>query len=182
MLDSDGYKAPPSVIISVPELNSQELESLLEFIYSGSLPLEKLEKHVYPLFIASEKYQIPYLHEFCQCYMLNSLNASSVLDVLETSEVCSNKGLKDIALNFIFSNTEAVVLSDKYEALAAKNPQLCMQITREFFMHARSDKVSRAGRMSFQKKMGFQAQAPKAAAADDGRMGINNQESDESRV
>ncbi|XVF82104.1 hypothetical protein PTKIN_Ptkin16aG0017700 [Pterospermum kingtungense] len=94
ILDSDSFKATPSHTITVPELNSEELESLLEFLYSGSLPLEKLEKHVYPLFIAAEKYQIPYWHEFCQCYMLNSLNASSVLDVLETSEVCSNKELK----------------------------------------------------------------------------------------
>ncbi|XVF82110.1 hypothetical protein PTKIN_Ptkin16aG0018300 [Pterospermum kingtungense] len=178
MLDSDSFKAAPSNTMTVPELNSEELESLLEFLYSGSLPLEKLEKHVYPLFIAAQKYQIPYLHEFCQCYMLNSLNASSVLDVLETSEVCSNKGLKEIALNFIFKNTEAVVLSDKYEALAAKNPQLCMQITKEFFMHARTDKVSRV-RMSFQKKMGLQAQAK---AAGEGKIGSSQELMEESHV
>ncbi|XWS08326.1 hypothetical protein CRYUN_Cryun41cG0069900 [Craigia yunnanensis] len=184
MLDSDGIKAPPSdtITITLPELNYEELESLLEFLYCGSLPLEKLEKHVYPLFIAAEKYEISYLQEFCQCYMLNSLNGSSVLDVLETSEVCSNKGLKEIALNFIFSNTEAVVLSDKYEALAAKNPQLCMQITREFFTNVRNEKVSRV-RMGFQKKMGFQEKSSKElqTKAGEGKL-ENNQEFEESRL
>ncbi|XVF41163.1 hypothetical protein PTKIN_Ptkin01aG0257800 [Pterospermum kingtungense] len=179
MLDSDGFKAPAasdSITISVPELNSEELESLLEFLYNGSLPVDKLEKHVYSLFIAAEKYEIPYLQEFCQCYMLDSLNASSVLDVLETSEVCSNKALKEIALNFIFRNTEDVVLSDRYEALASKNPQLCMQITREFFMNARNEKVSRVRLMGFQKKMGFPQEN-----AGEGKMG-NTQESVESHV
>ncbi|XVE86128.1 hypothetical protein DITRI_Ditri18aG0011200 [Diplodiscus trichospermus] len=163
-------------IITLPELNSEELECLLEFLYSGSLPLDKLEKHVYPLFLAAEKYEIPYLQEFCHCYMLNSMNASSVLDILETSEVCSNKGLKEIALSFIFSNTEAVVLSDKYEALAAKNPQLCMQITREFFMNARNEKVSRV-RMGFPRKMGFQEKhcRDSQAKAGEGEMGNSHE-------
>ncbi|XP_040970486.1 BTB/POZ domain-containing protein At3g56230-like isoform X1 [Gossypium hirsutum] len=149
MLETNCFK---NDTIRVPELNSEEIESLLEFLYNGILPLEKLEKHVHPLFIASKKYEIPYLQEFCQCYMLNSLNASNVLDVLETSQACSNTALKEIALDFIFNNAEAVVLSDKYEALAAKNPQLCMQITREFFMNAKNEKFSRARVMGFQKK------------------------------
>ncbi|MBA0600771.1 hypothetical protein Gorai_003970 [Gossypium raimondii] len=156
MLETNCFKDDTiRVPIRVPELNSEELESLLEFLYNGILPLEKLEKHVHTLFIASKKYEIPYLQEFCQCYMLNSLNASNVLDVLETSQACSNTALKEIALDFIFNNAEAVVLSDKYEALAAKNPQLCMQITREFFMNAKNEKFSPARVMGFQKKIGF---------------------------
>ncbi|MBA0697295.1 hypothetical protein Goari_020841 [Gossypium aridum] len=156
MLETNCFKDDTiRVPIRVPELNSEELESFLEFLYNGILPLEKLEKHVHPLFIASKKYEIPYLQEFCQCYMLNSLNASNVLDVLETSQACSNTALKEIALDFIFNNAEAVVLSDKYEALAAKNPQLCMQITREFFMNAKNEKFSPARVMGFQKKIGF---------------------------
>ncbi|OMO50182.1 BTB/POZ-like protein [Corchorus olitorius] len=146
MLDSDGCKAPvpPSHTITLPELNSEELKSLLEFLYSGTLPLDKLEKHVNSLLIAADKYGIQYLQEFCQCYLLNSLNVSNVLDVLETSEARSNKELKESAMNFIFRNMEDVVLSDQYEALAAKNPQLSMQITKGYFMNARSEKVSQA--------------------------------------
>ena len=62
MLDSDGCKAPPNDTITLPELNTEELESLLGFLYSGNLPLDKLEKHVYSLFVAADKYEIPYLH------------------------------------------------------------------------------------------------------------------------
>ncbi|XWS65547.1 hypothetical protein CRYUN_Cryun05aG0122900 [Craigia yunnanensis] len=83
MLDSDDCKAPSSDTITLPELNTEELESLIEFLYSGNLPLDKIEKHVYSLFVASDKYEIPYLQDLCERYMLSSLNASNVLEILE---------------------------------------------------------------------------------------------------
>ncbi|KAG5222109.1 BTB/POZ domain-containing protein [Salix suchowensis] len=90
--------------IMLPELDHQELESLLEFLYSGSLPSEKLEKHVYSLTLAADKYDIPYLLKFCERHMLRFLNSSNALDVLEISDACSNKTLKETALNFIVKN------------------------------------------------------------------------------
>ncbi|KAK4836142.1 hypothetical protein QYF36_019095 [Acer negundo] len=138
MLDSDGCKSAPSDTITLPELSHEELESLMDFLYCGNLPPEKVEKHVYALFLASDKYGISYLHEFCQRHMLGSLNSSNALDVLEISDVCSNKTLKDTALNFIVKNMEDVVFSAKYEAFAPKNPHLYVQITRAFFMDAKT--------------------------------------------
>ncbi|GKU91289.1 hypothetical protein SLEP1_g5188 [Rubroshorea leprosula] len=141
MLDSDGCKAAPDDTITLPELNTEELESLLEFLYSGSLPAVKLEKHVFSLFVAADKYEIPYLQEFCEHYMLDSLNASNVLDVLEISDVCSNKTLKETALDFIVRNMEEIAFSAKYEVFAPKNPHLCVQITRAFFIDAKSKRI-----------------------------------------
>ncbi|KAJ4720173.1 BTB/POZ domain-containing protein [Melia azedarach] len=138
MLDSDGCKAPPSGIITLPELNHEELESLLDFLYSGSLPSEKLEKHVYSLFLAADKYGIAYLQEYCERHMLSSLNSSNALDVLEISDVCSNRTLKETALNFIVKNMEEVTFSSRYEVFAPKNPHLCVQITRAFLMDTKS--------------------------------------------
>ncbi|GLT38476.1 hypothetical protein SLA2020_127240 [Shorea laevis] len=141
MLDSDGCKAALDDTVNLPELNTEELESLLEFLYSGSLPALKLEKHVFSLFVAADKYEIPYLQEFCEHYMLDSLNASNVLDVLEISDVCSNKTLKETALNFIVRNMEDIAFSAKYEVFAPKNPHLCVQITRAFFIDAKSKRI-----------------------------------------
>ncbi|WJZ82656.1 hypothetical protein VitviT2T_002393 [Vitis vinifera] len=41
MLDSDGCKAAPSNTITLPELNHEELDSLLEFLYSGTMTAEQ---------------------------------------------------------------------------------------------------------------------------------------------
>ena len=142
MLDSDGCKAPPSDTITLPELNTEELESLLEFLYSGNLPLDKLEKHVYSLFVAADKYEIPYLQDFCERFMFSSLNACNVLEILEISDVCSNKTLKETALNFIVRNMEDTVFSAKYEVFASKNPHLGVQITRAFLMDAKTKRIN----------------------------------------
>lgn len=142
MLDSDAYKAPASDTIMLPELNHQELESLLEFLYSGNLPSEKLEKHVYSLTLAADKYDIPYLLKFCERHMLRFLNSSNALDVLEISDTCSNKTLKETALNFIVKNMEDVVFSTKYEAFVPENPHLAVQITRALLMDVKNRRNS----------------------------------------
>ncbi|KAG8380930.1 hypothetical protein BUALT_Bualt06G0067800 [Buddleja alternifolia] len=134
ILDSDACKAPPNHKITLPELNHEELQSLLEFLYSGHLPKEKVEKHVYSLSIAADKYEIPFLQKFCEHQMLGSLNSSNALDILEISDTCSNQSLKDTALNFIVRNMEDIVFSARFDAFALKNPHLTVQITRTSFM------------------------------------------------
>ncbi|KAK4433401.1 BTB/POZ domain-containing protein [Sesamum alatum] len=138
ILDSDECKAPPNQTITLEELNYEELESLLEFLYSGSLPKEKVEKHVYSLSIAADKYEIPFLQKFCEHHMLGSLNSSNALDVLEISDTCSNQSLKETALNFIVRNMEDIVFSARFDAFALKNPHLTVQITRASFMDIRN--------------------------------------------
>ncbi|KAJ9160440.1 hypothetical protein P3X46_025841 [Hevea brasiliensis] len=144
MLDSDACKAPANDTITIPELNHEELESLLEFLYSGSLAAEKVEKHIYSLTLAADKYEIPFLLKFCERYMLRSLVSSNALDVLEISDVCSNKILKETALNFIVKNLEDLVFSAKYETFVSKNPHLSVQITRAFLMDAKSRRRNEA--------------------------------------
>ncbi|XP_047307174.1 BTB/POZ domain-containing protein At3g56230 [Impatiens glandulifera] len=134
MLDSDGCKSAPTDAISLPELSYEELESLLEFLYSGTLSKEKADKHVYSLSVAADKYDIRYLQKFCENRMLGSLNATNALDVLEISDICSNQTLKETALNFIVKNMEDVVFTARFDAFALKNPHLIVQITRASFM------------------------------------------------
>ncbi|XP_027114146.1 BTB/POZ domain-containing protein At3g56230-like [Coffea eugenioides] len=134
MLDSDQCKAPPNDTITFQELNYAELESLLEFLYSGDLPKDKMDKHVFTLSIAADKYQIPFLQKFCQKQMLGSLSSSNVLDVLEIADTCSSSTLKENALNFIVKNVKDVVFSDRFDAFAVKNPHLTVQITRASLM------------------------------------------------
>lgn len=138
LLDSDECKAPAKQTITLAELNHEELESLLEFLYSGSLPREKLEKHVYSLSVAADKYEIPFLHKFCEQQMLASLNSANALDILEISDTCSNRNLKETALGFIVRNMEDIVFSARFDAFALKNPHLTVHITRASFMDIRN--------------------------------------------
>ncbi|KAJ9175986.1 hypothetical protein P3X46_014481 [Hevea brasiliensis] len=109
MLGLDACKAAASDTITLAVLNHEELESLLEFLYSGSLATEKVGKHICSLTLAADKYEIPFLLKFCERYMLRSLFLSNALDVLKISYTCSNKILKETALNFIVKNMEDIV-------------------------------------------------------------------------
>ncbi|XP_038995745.1 BTB/POZ domain-containing protein At3g56230-like [Hibiscus syriacus] len=134
ILSSDNYKAPPSNTdtITLPELNTEELKSLLEFLYTGDLPEDKFKRHVFTLYVAADKYEILYLQESCERYMMNSLNESNALDILEISDSHPNKKLKDTTLNFIVRNMKSIVSSQKYEVFASSNPHLSVEITRAF--------------------------------------------------
>lgn len=142
MLDSDLCKAPPTDTITLSELSYDELECLLEFLYTGSLPKEKVEKHVYSLSLAADKYEISYLQKFCERHMLRCLNSSNALDVLEISDMCSYISLKETALNFIVKNIEDIAFSARYDQFALKNPHLCVQITRASLIEAKKKMIS----------------------------------------
>lgn len=142
LLDSDGCKAAPDETITLAELNYEELKTLLEFLYSGHLPKDKVEKHVYSLSIAADKYEIPFLQKFCEREMLDSLSSASALNVLEISDTCCNQNLKETALNFIVKNMEDIVFSARFDAFALKNPHLTVQITRASFMDIKSRRNS----------------------------------------
>ncbi|XP_059457574.1 BTB/POZ domain-containing protein At3g56230-like [Corylus avellana] len=137
MLDSDVCKVPPMDTLTLSEFNYEELECLLEFLYIGSLPKEKVEKHVCSLSLAANKYEISYLQKFCDRHMFRSKNTSNALDFLEISDICSNISLKESILNFIAKNMEDIAFSDRYEEFALKNPHLCVQITRTLVKKAK---------------------------------------------
>ncbi|XP_061375133.1 BTB/POZ domain-containing protein At3g56230 [Gastrolobium bilobum] len=133
MLECDECKAPPSNTITIPDLNHEELESLLEFLYSGALAEEKLEKHVYALSQAADKYVIPHLLKHCERHMLSSLSTSNALETLEIADTCSNYNLKETTLNFLVKNIEHMVSSPKFEAFVHRSPHLTVQlVTRAF--------------------------------------------------
>ncbi|KAF7847104.1 hypothetical protein BT93_L3361 [Corymbia citriodora subsp. variegata] len=137
MLDSDSCKSSPSDTVTIAELTHEELESLLEFLYRGSLAPEKMDKHVYSLMLASHKYEIPYLHKSCERHLLENLNVSNALDVLEILDFCSHQKLKDVVLSFVVKNIDDIVFSAKFEAFCTKNPHLSVQITRASLIDAR---------------------------------------------
>ncbi|MBA0629993.1 hypothetical protein Godav_029284 [Gossypium davidsonii] len=134
ILSSDNFKAPPTDTdtITLSELSTEELKSLLAFLYTGDLPADKFKNHVYALCAAADKYEIPYLQESCERYMLNSLNASNALDILDLSNLYSKKKLKETTLNFIVRNMKSIVSSQKYEEFASSNPNLCVEVSRAF--------------------------------------------------
>ncbi|CAI9091822.1 OLC1v1021915C1 [Oldenlandia corymbosa var. corymbosa] len=131
MLDSDESRVHPNDTLTFQELNHEQLECFMEFLYSGELPSKKLEKHVQCLLTAADKYGVPYLQKYCEKQMVKDFTPSNVLDVLEIADSAfSNLTLKEAALTYISRNMRSVVSTEKFADFAVKNPQLTVQIAR----------------------------------------------------
>lgn len=106
------------------------LKALVDFLYTGSLPREKLQKHVVGLFAAGDNYEIEYLREVCLHHMPASFQSSNAIDFLRIGYNYQLDELRDASLNFIVKNVEELVFSDKYEESASEFPHLSVLITR----------------------------------------------------
>ncbi|QCD98700.1 speckle-type POZ protein [Vigna unguiculata] len=135
MLECDECKEAPSKSITIPDLKHEELECLLEFLYSGRLGEEKLEKHVYALSQAADKYVIPHLLKHCERYLLSSLSTCNGLETLEIADTCSNHKLKETTLDFLVKNIDRVVSSPKFEAFVHRSPHLTVQLVTRAFVN-----------------------------------------------
>lgn len=130
MFEADECKGIHTGAIPIPEMSHDELRCLLEFLYSGSISEEKIEQHGHVLFIAADKYNIPFLSKICEAHISNSINPSNVLDVLELATMCSATSLKEIAVNTIVKHHDEIIFTEKYEGFALRNALLSVEITK----------------------------------------------------
>lgn len=63
------------------------LKALVDFLYTGSLPREKLQKHVVGLFAAGDNYEIEYLREVCLHHMPASFQSSNARDFQSSNAI-----------------------------------------------------------------------------------------------
>ncbi|KAG7536998.1 BTB/POZ domain, partial [Arabidopsis suecica] len=113
--------------ITVPEMTHDELETFLEFMYNGSLPDTKLVHHVHTLYVAADKYEIPYLQEVCRNQLIASMKSSDVFYVFELAETHSDKILKDAVAEFISTNMEDISFSSEFISFVENNPALTVK-------------------------------------------------------
>lgn len=115
-------------IVELPE-SREELEPLLEFLYVGSLPEEKMQKHIMTLSKAAYKYDIQYLGELCARHSLSSLISSNDLEVLYLAYCCRHKALLEAALKLIVEEGEERICCLKFINFANKYP-LMLKLVR----------------------------------------------------
>ncbi|KAH9702794.1 BTB/POZ domain-containing protein [Citrus sinensis] len=115
-------------IVELPE-SREELEPLLEFLYVGSLPEEKMQKHIMTLSKAAYKYDIQYLGELCARHSLSSLISSNDLEVLYLAYCCRHQALLEAALKLIVEEGEERICCVKFINFANKYP-LMLKLVR----------------------------------------------------
>ncbi|XP_010554991.1 PREDICTED: putative BTB/POZ domain-containing protein At2g40440 [Tarenaya hassleriana] len=128
MLEPDECKTSNEETVTLSELKHEELEAFIEFMYKGSLPHDKMKQHVRSLYLASDKYDVPYLEDVCSNHLVSSLDLSNVLEVLELSCIFPDIYLQNAALGFAAKNVKEIALSAQFNAFVGRNPNLAVKI------------------------------------------------------
>ncbi|KAL9421803.1 hypothetical protein AB3S75_034137 [Citrus x aurantiifolia] len=127
-------------IVELPE-SREELEPLLEFLYVGSLPEEKMQKHIMTLFKAAYKYEIWYLWELCARHCLSSLISSNDLEVLYLAYCCRHQALLEAALKLIVEEGEERICCVKFINFANKYPLMLKLVRMALVMCRKTRRV-----------------------------------------
>ncbi|ESQ30826.1 hypothetical protein EUTSA_v10011973mg [Eutrema salsugineum] len=133
MFESDEFKASAKLeTVTISEMKHEEVEALVEFIYSdGSTLSAKAKQNFQSLFIAAHKYEILHLQDLCRNELISSLSLTNALDVYKLSLVPYERDLEVAALEFILSNFKMIANSKEYELFVSKNPDLTVKIVKE---------------------------------------------------
>ncbi|KAG2331069.1 hypothetical protein Bca52824_002249 [Brassica carinata] len=140
MLETDECKVSPEKSITIHDLSYGELESLLEFFYSGTLSRDN--KHVQALYLAADKYDIQYLQDICRDILISSLSSENVLDILQLSTIPSDAILKAATMDFLIRKNTRMIFQKSFEKFALKDPSTTLEILQACIrmMHAYSQK------------------------------------------
>ncbi|ESQ52758.1 hypothetical protein EUTSA_v10017689mg [Eutrema salsugineum] len=148
MLESDEVKNSANQVetITLSELNTDELEALVEFIYSdGSTLSAKVKQHVRSLYFLADKYVILHLRDLCRSELISSLNPENALDFLELAQIPFDKVLHDAAFSFIKMNINTIASSEKFKVFVVSNPNLALEIMKASLTSKGNGYCSRCG-------------------------------------
>ncbi|ESQ30838.1 hypothetical protein EUTSA_v10012008mg [Eutrema salsugineum] len=143
MFESDEFKASAKLrdnefkastkleTITLSEMKHEEVEALVEFIYSdGSKLSAKGKQNVQLLFVAAHKYEIMHLRDLCRNELITSLSLTNALDVYKFSLIPNERDLEVAALAFIITNFKVIADSKELELFANNNPNLTVKIVK----------------------------------------------------
>ncbi|ERN04105.1 hypothetical protein AMTR_s00077p00026550 [Amborella trichopoda] len=98
-------------------------KAMLEIDECKAVPKETIS-------IPADNFSIHFLQKQCVHQIVQTLDSSNALKVLELSEKCSNVTLKEIALKTIVMYQDEIFFSEKHVKFAHSNTQLSVAITR----------------------------------------------------
>lgn len=148
MLESDEVKTEAKKVetVTLSEMKKEELEALVEFVYSdGTVLSPKAKQHVRSLYLAADKYEIPHLRDLCRYNIISSLDLSNALDYLELAQIPFDNGLNEAAFSFVKTNISTIASSEVFKLFVVSNPNLAWEIMKASVSHANNSNGTYCG-------------------------------------
>ncbi|XP_015903519.1 uncharacterized protein [Parasteatoda tepidariorum] len=126
MFDQDMLETQTGVV-NIPDVESDTLQSFLEFLYTDTITNTDYEKLLKLMFVA-EKYQVDYLMKRCSLILMSKLSLENVCEVVSVSDMVNQSNLKLCAINFIKENKKKIVSSPAWSEWVGKNLKLAVEV------------------------------------------------------
>ncbi|XP_042903332.1 TD and POZ domain-containing protein 4-like isoform X1 [Parasteatoda tepidariorum] len=126
MFDQDMLETQTGVV-DIPDVESETLQSFLEFLYTDTITNTDYEKLLKLMFVA-EKYQVDYLKKRCSVILMSKLSLQNVCEVVSVSDMVNQPSLKLCAVNFIKENKKKILSSPVWSEWVGKNMELANEI------------------------------------------------------
>jgi len=112
--------------IVIPDVSHGVFLKMLEYLYTDTVADISPDLAV-PLLIAAEQYLLDRLKGLCEDRIHKSITSDNVIDIFMAAHRHRAHGLKEICLEFILDNLEAVKMSKGFQELK-QEPELLMEI------------------------------------------------------
>jgi speckle-type POZ protein len=122
--------------VKIDDIEPEVFDQLLRFIYTGRVPLDKLETMAAGLLIAADKYLLDQLKMKCENYLLSQISPDNCVILLLHGDLQNPAEYLKKAAKFFRRNPSQVMATDKWEKLKQENPAVMCDIHE--FVHRHS--------------------------------------------
>jgi speckle-type POZ protein len=116
--------------IKIEDIEPEVFQELLRFIYTGRVPLEKLETIAAGLFITADKYLLDELKLKCENYLLHHMSPDNCVFLLLHGDLLNPAEPLKEAAKFFRRLPSQVMATENWAKMEEENPRLLCQIQK----------------------------------------------------
>ncbi|GFS51876.1 protein roadkill [Trichonephila inaurata madagascariensis] len=118
-------------IINISDIDVTTLNLLLNYLYSGKVPLLNFNSAV-KLYGATDKYEVTSLKKNCVQYFKKILSQDNVCDILILADMHYDTNLKKVAMDFIFAHRDVILRLPEWKELIDSRTDLASEVLHDF--------------------------------------------------
>ena len=122
--------------VNIEDIDPEVFDQLLRFIYTGCVPLDKLETMAAELFIAADKYLMDELKMKCENYLLSQMSPDNCIILLLHGDLQNPAEYMKKAAKFFRRNPSQVMATDKWEKMKQDNTAVLCDIHEFVYRHS----------------------------------------------
>ena len=102
-------------IVDIPDIEPEVFKELLRYIYTGDVPLERLDEVAVGLLAAADKYLLEKLKKACKKHLTDRISPENCIKLLSLDEHDAAYCLKEKAVDYIRKYPAQVVATDEWK-------------------------------------------------------------------